>query len=96
MEKSKFIELVAEHILEYMPESNTEATAEVMERAKHNDTKLHGLILRNRSVCSGNYRFYKFIAVHIFLLRQMQQKERQKTFSKIVRSVRNHKEPPIL
>lgn len=55
-----------------------------MERAKNNDTKLHGLIIRNRSVCSGNYRFYKFIAVHIFLLQQMQQMERRKTFSEIV------------
>ena len=49
MEKNKFIELVAEHILEYMPESYKEATVEVMERAKNNDTKLHGLIIRNKN-----------------------------------------------
>ena len=48
MDKNKFIELVAEHILEYMPESYKDATVEVMERAKNNDTKLHGLIIRNK------------------------------------------------
>ena len=38
MEKNKFFELVASHILEYMPEHYKEAKAEVLENTKNNIT----------------------------------------------------------
>ena len=47
MEKSKFIELVTSHILEYLPKENKDARVEVLERTKNNDTLLHGLIIHS-------------------------------------------------
>lgn len=47
MDKSKFIELVTSHILEYLPKEFQDARIEVIERAKNNDTMLHGLIIRS-------------------------------------------------
>ena len=46
MDKSKFIELVLSHILEYMPESYKEAKAEILEHTKNNDVLMHGLVIR--------------------------------------------------
>ena len=46
MDKRKFIELVASHILEYMPESYKEAKADVLENTKNNDVLMHGLVIR--------------------------------------------------
>ncbi len=46
MNKEQFIELVAAHIQEYLPESYRESKVEVMERTKNNDILLHGLIIR--------------------------------------------------
>ncbi|MBP5168943.1 MAG: hypothetical protein ILP14_07050, partial [Oscillospiraceae bacterium] len=47
MDKSKFIELVTSHILEYLPKEYQDGRIEVIERAKNNDTMLHGLIIRS-------------------------------------------------
>ena len=47
MDKSKFIEMVTSHILEYLPKEYQDAQIEVIERAKNNDTMLHGLIIRS-------------------------------------------------
>lgn len=47
MDKSKFIELVASNILEYLPKEFHDAQIEVIERTKNNDTLLHGLIIHS-------------------------------------------------
>ncbi len=47
MNKEQFIDLVTSHILEYLPEEYRDAQVEVMERAKNNDTMLHGLIIHS-------------------------------------------------
>ena len=46
MNKEQFVELVAAHILEYLPDSYRESKVEVLERAKNNDILLHGLTIR--------------------------------------------------
>ena len=45
MTKEEFIRLVTEHVLEYLPESYQGKQVEVTERAKNNDTLLHGLTI---------------------------------------------------
>ena len=47
MNKEQFIDLVALHILEYLPKEYKDAQVEVMERTKNNDTLLHGLIIHS-------------------------------------------------
>ena len=47
MNKEQFIDLVASHILEYLPEEYRDARVEVMERTKNNNTLLHGLIIHS-------------------------------------------------
>ena len=47
MDKSKFIEIITSHILEYLPKEYQDAQIEVIERAKNNDTMLHGLIIHS-------------------------------------------------
>ena len=46
MNKEQFVELVAAHIQEYLPESYRDAQVDVIERAKNNDILLHGLTIR--------------------------------------------------
>ncbi len=46
MDKSKFIEMVTSHILEYLPKEFQDAQVDVIERAKNNDILLHGLTIR--------------------------------------------------